>query len=188
VEQTFRIPCAWRSTLSDTIDREIYHRKNETIAGNYHSLRPSLNSELKLTNKVKKGEFLSKCGQCLIFFFSPTEWLSVGWFFKPKIHGKSQNCREILEKTKRVKVILYFFSHFFPIFLHCLRDKKICQCVKILLFVAMWAGCPCKGFTCWYISRSMVSERVDRQAQGILKVCSSCTSTTLLLYNIKFIK
>jgi len=104
-EKTFRIPCAWRSTLSDTIDREIYHQKSETIAGNnYHSLRPPLNSELKLTNKVKKGEFLSKCGQCLIFVFSPTEWLSVGWFFKPKIHGKSQNCREILENTKRVKV------------------------------------------------------------------------------------
>ena len=72
-----------------------------------------LNSELKLTNKVKKGEFLSKYGQCLIFIFSPTEWLLVGWFFKPGIHGRSQNCREILEKTKRVKVILNFFYHFF---------------------------------------------------------------------------
>ena len=45
VEKTFRIPCAWRSTLSDTIDREIYHRKNETIAGGYYSLQPLLKSE-----------------------------------------------------------------------------------------------------------------------------------------------
>ena len=95
------------------ISTEKYNRKNETFAGNYHSLWPPLNSELKLTNKVKKSEFLSKCGQCLIFIFSPTEWLSVRLFFKPKIHGKSQNSRKILEKTKKVKVILYFFYHFF---------------------------------------------------------------------------
>jgi len=32
-ERTFRIPCAWRSTLSDTIDGEIYHRESETFTG-----------------------------------------------------------------------------------------------------------------------------------------------------------
>ena len=86
--QPFRIP--WT---------EKYHRKNETIAGNYHSLRPPLNSELKLTNKVKKGECLSKCGQCLISIFPPIEWLSAGWFLKLKIYRKSlKNCREILDK------------------------------------------------------------------------------------------
>ena len=54
----------------------------------------------------------------------------------------------------------------------CLRDKKICQCVKILLFVAMWAVPAKVSLAEWYISRSMVSERVDRQGHGILKVCS----------------
>jgi len=39
--------------LSDTINREIYHRRSETIAWNHHSLRPPLNSKEKLTNKVK---------------------------------------------------------------------------------------------------------------------------------------
>jgi len=33
IEKTFRIPCAWRSILSDTIDREIYHRESETFTG-----------------------------------------------------------------------------------------------------------------------------------------------------------
>jgi len=32
-EKTFRIPCAWRSILSDTINREIYHRESETFTG-----------------------------------------------------------------------------------------------------------------------------------------------------------
>jgi len=36
------------------INREIYHRKRENIAGNHHPLRPPLNSQEKLTNKVKK--------------------------------------------------------------------------------------------------------------------------------------
>jgi len=48
------VPCSWRETLPDTIDREICHRKSETIAWNHHSLRPPLNSKEKLTNKVKK--------------------------------------------------------------------------------------------------------------------------------------
>ena len=41
-------------TLPDTIDREICHRKSETIALNHHSPRQPLNSKEKLTNKVKK--------------------------------------------------------------------------------------------------------------------------------------
>jgi len=32
-EKTFRILCAWRSILSDTIDREIYHPESETFTG-----------------------------------------------------------------------------------------------------------------------------------------------------------
>jgi len=40
--------------LPDTIDREIYHLKSETIAWNHHSLRPPLNNKAKLTNKEKK--------------------------------------------------------------------------------------------------------------------------------------
>jgi len=33
LEKSFWIPCAWRSILSDTIDREIYHRESETFTG-----------------------------------------------------------------------------------------------------------------------------------------------------------
>jgi len=39
----------------DTINREIYHRKRENIAGNHHPLQPPLNNKEKLTNKVKKA-------------------------------------------------------------------------------------------------------------------------------------
>jgi len=53
-QKTFRIPWAWRSTLSDTIHRGICHRKSKTIAWNHHSLLPPLNSKERLTNKVEK--------------------------------------------------------------------------------------------------------------------------------------
>jgi len=46
------------------------------------------------------------------------------------------------------------------------------MCKKTRLFVAM-GGAPVKvSLSRWYISRLMVSERIDRQAHGIPKVFS----------------
>jgi len=53
------------------------------------------------------------------------------------------------------------------------------MCKKTRLFVAM-GGAPVKvSLSRWYISRLMVSERVHRQAHGILlvKVCSVLDGT-----------
>jgi len=51
------------------------------------------------------------------------------------------------------------------------------MCKKTRLFVAM-GGAPVKvSLSRWYISRLMVSERIDRQAHGIPKVFSVLDST-----------
>ena len=46
------------------------------------------------------------------------------------------------------------------------------ECVKSSLFVPMGVATVKVSLSRWYISRPMVSERIDRQAHGILKVFS----------------
>jgi len=46
------------------------------------------------------------------------------------------------------------------------------ECVKSPLFVPLGVAPVKVSLSRWYISRSMVSERIDRQAHGILKVFS----------------
>jgi len=43
------------------------------------------------------------------------------------------------------------------------------ECVKTSLFVAIGVAHVKGSLARWYISRSIVSERIDRQAHGILK-------------------
>jgi len=71
-EKTFRIPCAWQSTLSDTINWGIYHRESETFTGATpigtsnedfkHSSMPvsfyPLNNAKKLKKMTKNKELL----------------------------------------------------------------------------------------------------------------------------------
>jgi len=73
-EQTSSAPRSRQGTTPDTIDREICHRKSETIAWNGRSPRPRLNSKEKPTNKVKKEQMQSMS----YIYFPPSEWLSVG--------------------------------------------------------------------------------------------------------------
>jgi len=47
------------------------------------------------------------------------------------------------------------------------------KCLKSSLFVPLGVAPVKVSLSQWYISRSMVSERVDRQAHGILKVFSN---------------
>jgi len=44
-----RIQCAWRSTISDTINREIYHRKSETFTRTTHTAADNKVPTLKIT-------------------------------------------------------------------------------------------------------------------------------------------
>ena len=46
------------------------------------------------------------------------------------------------------------------------------MCKKTRLFVAMGVAPLKVSHSRWYISRSMVSKRINRQAHGILKVVS----------------